>query len=1125
MVANFAADAGGGGVACNTAEDFDGGTFPPAGWTIATGEPTGPQWDPMSAFAGYTNETGGTGEAATVSSDDFGYGAYDSSLVSPVFSLAGFTVATLEYKAAYLFWSGNEAFDVDITTDGGATWTNLLRWTDTDYAPESVSINLASYVGQSNLQLRWRYHNADPNAWDLFAQIDDVGLTCDTGVFHSVTPSVGTPAGTIAPATVQTVADGDTATFTLTAYAGSHIDSVGGTCDGTLTGNAFETDPVTADCTVIANFAPDAAGDIVCSGPINHLIATDINGTSINWETGAIVDAGPTSGYDFNPYGIGGNLAFYWGQTTTGAGVAATANGTDYLVLGPGDTIGAGSIFSRTVGNAPNWRADVDGYLGFRFECSTASNCYGYAHLTTTGPTGFPAELVDYCFDKTGADITIPTGVPTWTVTPSVGTPSGTISPDTPQTVNDGDTATFTATADAGFHFDSWGGTCSGTATGASFETDPVTADCTVVANFVASPVIDVSPTSLSATQAGNTTTSQTLTIANNGGSDLNWSIAEEPASIVHPVQVRGPYAATAGTGQGSAANPSLGLTTSGIGSGVASRGPGLLAVLYDQTDNPGSNALSSQDFEAANDAYDNQAADDFEIPAGDGSWTIEEVFVAGAYFTGSTGPVPAANVYFYADAGGLPGAELYSALGVTAVDSGGSLTVTLPTPATLPAGRYWLSVQARMDFTAGGQWGWFERTVLSGHASAWRNPGDGFGSGCTDWGVRAADCGVGNASGPDMIFSLSGSVGGSGPVTCSSPADVPWLSEVPASGTTAAGGSSAVTVSFDSTGLAAGSYDANLCVTSNDPVTPLVVVPVELTVTAAPTCYALTLGHTGNGANPTANPANSASCAAGEYVAGEVISLTAAPDTGWQVQSWTGTDADASTAPTNTVTMPAADHTASVNYEPIPPTCYALTRSHTGNGTDPAASPANSVGCAAGEYLAGAVINLTATPDTGWQVQNWTGTDADASTAPTNTVTMPATAHVVSVNYEPIPPTCYAASFTHSGNGADPVASPANSTGCGAGQYTAGEVLTLTAAPAVGWAVAGWAGTDNDASTATTNTVTVGGGPVSVSVHYVVAATAPPPHLIPTNNRLALLLLGLGTLLLGGMTIRRYHG
>ena len=45
--------------------------------------------------------------------------------------------------------------------------------------------------------------------------------------------------------------------------------------------------------------------------------------------------------------------------------------------------------------------------------------------------------------------------------------------------------------------------------------------------------------------------------------------------------------------------------------------------------------------------------------------------------------------------------------------------------------------------------------------------------------------------------------------------------------------------------------------------------------------------------------------------------------------------------------------------------TCYALTLGHTGSGTDPVASPANSTGCATGTYVAGENISLSgATPE-----------------------------------------------------------------------------------------------------------------------------------------------------------------
>jgi hypothetical protein len=80
--------------------------------------------------------------------------------------------------------------------------------------------------------------------------------------------------------------------------------------------------------------------------------------------------------------------------------------------------------------------------------------------------------------------------------------------------------------------------------------------------------------------------------------------------------------------------------------------------------------------------------------------------------------------------------------------------------------------------------------------------------------------------------------------------------------------------------------------------------------------------------------------------------------------------------------------------------TCYILTRTHTGSGSDPSASPANSSGCSSGQYTAGASIQVTASPAVGWSVGSWGGTVNNASTSGTNTVTMPAADQTVTANY-----------------------------------------------------------------------------------------------------------------------------
>ena len=182
-------------------------------------------------------------------------------------------------------------------------------------------------------------------------------------------------------------------------------------------------------------------------------------------------------------------------------------------------------------------------------------------------------------------------------------------------------------------------------------------------------------------------------------------------------------------------------------------------------------------------------------------------------------------RVLSHSDAGGLPGAVVYDESNVasTRFQTGVILfgvhewefTLTLGAPVNLSAGTWWVEL--------------FNNTTGSTEMFFWETGNLDGTHGLLGSGWTTATPGVAwNFDGAtDLAIQIDGP---SSP--CFTPADQPWLSVNPTAGTTLPATTSTVDVSFDSTGLTGGTYDALVCILSNDPDTPLVEVPVTLTVT-----------------------------------------------------------------------------------------------------------------------------------------------------------------------------------------------------------------------------------------------------------------------------------------------------
>ena len=197
-----------------------------------------------------------------------------------------------------------------------------------------------------------------------------------------------------------------------------------------------------------------------------------------------------------------------------------------------------------------------------------------------------------------------------------------------------------------------------------------------------------------------------------------------------------------------------------------------------------------------------------------------------------------------------------------------------------------------------------------------------------------------------------------------------------------------------------------------------------------------------------------------GEYEAGETVTITAnEPEAGKEFDCWIvkGVEVDP-TAPTITFKMPENDVSAVATYKDAvaAPTEYAVTVTTGGNGT----ASANPAAAAEGE-----TVELTATPDSGYEFEKWEVVSAPDGTTvniENGKFTMPAGAVTVK------------ATFKAKAGTPEPVKYKATvENGSGDGEYAAGAEVTITADSRSGYRFVKWTSgdvtvrNDKDATTA----------------------------------------------------------
>lgn len=331
-------------------------------------------------------------------------------------------------------------------------------------------------------------------------------------------------------------------------------------------------------------------------------------------------------------------------------------------------------------------------------------------------------------------------------------------------------------------------------------------------------PKMGTSPSAIDASLAvGSTAQTQTISISNTGHATLSWS----------------------------------------VGSGTTSTGP----IVKQSPDGISGTTFGYPSDLFSKDGHGIYESDRFLMTVSGSVTTIETPgFTLNGSAAGSLADATGVAWYVYANNNGMPAGNpedgkksylwTFSASPIAAgVDTsdGNDITLNLTTagaPALdLTAGTYWLVVaptfNSSCNFTganvvvggcAGEAWYWDENSPGSG-AGSYNDPADlthlGTSNTWTEIGPNTSNSNSATGS-VSLAFTLIGTL------TCPGSNPITGVSLSPTSGSTMVSGSSSVTVTFNPSGLQAGSYSGAACIEGDDPNTPFFALPITETVTAA---------------------------------------------------------------------------------------------------------------------------------------------------------------------------------------------------------------------------------------------------------------------------------------------------
>ena len=347
-----------------------------------------------------------------------------SKLISPTFSLVGYSAASLSFQHYYRYITSDISASIEISIDGGTTWIVINNYVATvggASAFATATFPLTAYLGNPNCKIRFNYSGS----WGWYWALDNVVIT-------------GTPTATAAPTWTPTTHLFSDPAFTTPYVAGTPATNVYVhpttvlsptvvNYVATVTGSgcsSMDTTAVTIN-TPPTSVSATASGTALCVGNTLTLTGTATGATSYSWS-----GPGGYSSTALNPAGITVTTASSGIYTLVASSVCGTVTATTASV-----TVTAGpSGVTATASATTLCSGDI---------LTLTGTAVGGVSYSWSGPGSYSAAVMN---PSSFAVTTASSGIYTFTATNTCGAIVATTASVTVNSIPTGVSATASST-------------------------------------------------------------------------------------------------------------------------------------------------------------------------------------------------------------------------------------------------------------------------------------------------------------------------------------------------------------------------------------------------------------------------------------------------------------------------------------------------------------------------------------------------------------------------------------------------------------------------------------------------------------------------------------------------------